>query len=126
MYTLLRYGVGGLLYTFLLGVLFDSINPASWPKSAVGFELAGCLLVFAVIMGFDVYKDELRQRQEAKEREEATAKTEMEKFLAELHSKEKLELGKHRLALAAQHGTGVVNDKSSLADSPVLLAQQAK
>ena len=115
MYTLLRYGVGGLLYTFLLGVLFDSINPASWPKSAVGFEVAGCWVFIALILGREDAKEKKRQEQ-----------TEMERHLTELHSKEKVELEKHRLTLAAQHGTDGARDKHSTAISPTLVGEQSK
>ena len=115
MYTLLRYGVGGLLYTFLLAVLFDSINPASWPKSAVGFEVAGCWVFVALILGREDAKEKKRQEQ-----------MEVERHFAELHSKEKVELEKHRLTLAAQYGTDGARDKHNTGTSPMLVSEQAK
>jgi hypothetical protein len=47
-------------------------------------------------------KEEERQRQEARRREELEAKAAMEKFHAELRSKEQVELEKHLLTLEAQ------------------------
>lgn len=115
MYTLLRYGVGGLLYTVFMGVLFDSINPDSWPKSAVGFEVAGCWVFIALILGREDGKEKKRQEQ-----------MEVERHLAELHSKEKVELEKHRLTLTAQYGTDGARDKHKTGMSAMLLSEQDK
>jgi hypothetical protein len=97
-----KYFLGPLLVTFLLIALFESINPPTWPKKAVALELAGCWVVIAAILGRNMAKDEERQMQEAKRREEDAAKIEMEKFQAELRSKEQVELEKHRLTLETQ------------------------
>lgn len=102
MNALCKYFLAPLLVTFLLIALFESVNPRSWPKHAVGFELAACWLVIAAIGGRNMVKEEERQRQEPKRREEEAAKTEMDKFHAELRSKEQVELEKHRLTLEAQ------------------------
>jgi cell shape-determining protein MreC len=102
MNSLCRYFFGSVLVTCLLIALFESVNPRTWPKQAVGWELAACWLVIAAIGGHNMVKEEERQKQEAKRREEETAKTEMDKFHAELRSKEQVELEKHRLTLEAQ------------------------
>jgi hypothetical protein len=113
MYALCRLFVGTLLVTFLLIGLFESINPRSWPKEAVRFELAACWLVIAAIGGRNMVKEEERQRQEAKRREEEAAKMEMEKFLINMRSREQVELGKHRLSLEARREPAEAKDKLS-------------
>ena len=90
-----KWFLGPLVLTFVLIGVFESVNPPSWPKAAVGFELLGCYVVIAAILGRDMVKQEERERQDA-------AKMEMEKHLAELRSKEQVELEKHRLTLEAQ------------------------
>lgn len=99
---LCKYFISPLLVTFLLIALFESVNPRSWPKYAMGFELAACWIVIAAILGKDMVKEEERQKEEAKRREDEAAKMEMDKFHAELRSKEQVELEKHRLTLEAQ------------------------
>jgi hypothetical protein len=102
MNSLCKYFLGPLLLTGILIAVFESVNPKSWPKHAVGLELVACWVVIAAILGRDMVKEEERQREEAKRREEEAAKTEMDKFHAELRSKEQVELEKHRLTLEAQ------------------------
>ena len=99
---LCKYILGPLLLTGILIALFESINPPSWPREAVGYELLACWVVIAAILGREMVKEEEREKQEAKRREEEAAKTEMDKFHAELRSKEQVELEKHRLTLEAQ------------------------
>lgn len=99
---LCKWFLGPLILTGLLIALFESINPHSWPKEAVAFELAGCWVVIAAILGRDMVKEEERQREEAKRREEEAAKMEMEKYLINIRSREQVELEKHRLTLEAQ------------------------
>lgn len=88
---LCKYVLGPLLLTGILIALFESINPPSWPRSAVGWELLACWVVIAGILGRDMIKQEEREKQEAAKR-----------FEAELRSKEQVELEKHRLTLEAQ------------------------
>ena len=88
---LCKYFLGPLLLTGILIGVFEIINPKSWPKHAVGVELAACWFILLAGLGRN-------QAQEEKERKAA----EMEKFLAELRSKEQVELEKHRLTLEAQ------------------------
>ena len=102
MKSLCTYFLGSVLVTCLLIALFESINPRTWPKGAVGIELAACWLVIAAIGGRNMVKEEERQKQEAKRREEEAAKMEMDKFHAELCSKEQVELEKYRITLEAQ------------------------
>jgi hypothetical protein len=102
METLCKYFLAPVVVTFVLIGLFESVNPPSWPKGAIAGELFACWLVIAAIGGHNMVKEEERQRQEAKRREEEAAKTEMDKFHAELRSKEQIELEKHRLTLEAQ------------------------
>lgn len=97
-----KYFIGPMVLTGILIGVFETINPRSWPKEAVGFELLGCWIVIAAILGKGMVKEEERQKEEAKRREEEAAKTEMDKFHAELRSKEQVELEKHRLTLEAQ------------------------
>lgn len=99
---LCKYFLGPMILTAILIGVFETINPRSWPKEAVGFELLGCWVVIAAILGGDMVKEEERQRQEAKAREEEAAKMEMEKYLINMRSKEQVELEKHRLTLEAQ------------------------
>lgn len=88
---LCKYVLGPLLLTGILIALFESINPPSWPKEAVGWELFACWVVIAAILGRDMVKEEKRQKEE-----------EARRFEAELRSKEQVELEKHRLTLEAQ------------------------
>lgn len=97
-----KWFLGPLVLTSVLIAVFESINPPSWPRAAVGFELLGCYVVIAAILGRDMVKKEERERQEAKRREEEAVRMEMDKFQAELRSKEQVELEKHRLTLEAQ------------------------
>lgn len=99
---LCKYILGPLLLTGILIALFESINPPSWPREAVGYELLACWVVIAAILGREMVKEEEREKQEAKRREEEAARMDMEKYLADLHSKEQVELEKHRLTLEAQ------------------------
>lgn len=99
---LCKYFLGPLILTGVLIGVFETINPRSWPKEAVAFELIGCWVVIAAILGRDMVKEEERQRQEAKCREEEAAKVEMEKYLVNMRSREQVELEKHRLTLEAQ------------------------
>ncbi|HVX13354.1 MAG TPA: hypothetical protein VHC22_19370 [Pirellulales bacterium] len=115
MNTLIRYAIGGLIASFVLIALFESINPKSWPRSAVGFELAGCFIVFAAIMG----------RQEAKEKKQEEQR-ETDKHFAELRSKERVELEKHRMTLEAQQKTDGASNMHNTGISPMLLSEQAK
>jgi hypothetical protein len=92
---------GSMVLTLILIGVFESINPPSWPKEAVAGELMACWFVIAAILGREMVKEEERQRQEANRREEE-AKAAMEKFHAELRSREQVELEKHRLTLEAQ------------------------
>jgi hypothetical protein len=50
------YFLGPLFLTGLLIALFESINPSSWPRSAVGWELAACWFVIFAILGRDMAK----------------------------------------------------------------------
>ena len=102
METLCKYFLGPMMLTLILIGVFESINPPSWPKEAVVGELVACWFVIAAILGRGMVKEEERQRQEAKRREEEEARAAMEKFHAELRSKEQTELEKHRLTLEAQ------------------------
>lgn len=88
---LCKYVLGPLLLTGILIALFESINPPSWPREAVGYELLACWVVIAAILGRGMEKDEARQKEE-----------EARRFEAELRSKEQVELEKHRLTLEAQ------------------------
>jgi hypothetical protein len=99
---LCKYFLGPMLLTGILIGVFETINPRSWPKGAVGVELAACWIVIAAILGKDMVKEEERQREEAKRREEEAAKMEMEKYLINMRSREQVELEKHRLTLEAQ------------------------
>lgn len=99
---LCKWFLGPLVLTGILIGVFESVNPPSWPKAAVGGELLACWIVIAAILGRDMTQKEEREREDAKHREEEEAKAAMEKFQAELRSKEQLELEKHRLTLEAQ------------------------
>jgi hypothetical protein len=99
---LCKYFIGPLILTGILIGVFETINPKSWPKEAVGGELLVCWVVIAAILGRDMSKKEEQEKQEAKRREEEAAKAAMEKLHAELRSKEQVELEKHRLTLEAQ------------------------
>ena len=115
MYTLLRYGVGGLLYSYLLIVLFESINPPSWPKSAVWFELAGCWVFVVAILAMSEVREKRLQAQREKD-----------KHLAELRSKMLLELEKHRMTLEAQHRSDEVSNTPNTGTSPMVFPEQVK
>ncbi len=56
----------------------------------------------ASLQGVFARREKKCQEEAQKRCEEEAAKTEMEKFLAELHSKEQVEVEKHRLTLEAQ------------------------
>jgi hypothetical protein len=99
---LCKWFLGPIVLTGILIGVFESVNPPSWPKAALGGELLACWVVIAAILGGDMAKKEEQQRQDAKHREEEEAKAAMEKFHAELRSKEQVELEKHRLTLEAQ------------------------
>jgi hypothetical protein len=99
---LCKWFLGPIVLTGILIGVFESVNPKSWPRAAVGFELLGCWVVIAAILGGDMAKKEEREREDAKRREEEEAKAAMEKFHAELRSKEQVELEKHRLTMDAQ------------------------
>jgi hypothetical protein len=99
---LCKYVLAPIVVTFILTGVFEAINPPSWPKGAVIGELLACWVLMAAYLGREMEKEEEQERQEAKRREDAAAKMEMDKFQAELHSKEQVELEKHRLTLEAQ------------------------
>ncbi len=99
---LCKWFLGPVVLTGILIAVFESVNPKSWPKEAVAGELLACWVVIAAILGREMTKKEERERQDAKRHEEEVAKTEMDKFHAELRSKEQVELEKHRLTLEAQ------------------------
>ena len=81
------YFFGSVVITGVLIAVFESINPSSWPRGAVLFELLGCYVVIAAILGKDMARKEEQERQDAQRRDEEAAK---------------LELEKHRLTLEAQ------------------------
>ena len=89
------YFLGSVMLTGILIGVFETINPHSWPKEAVAGELLACWVVIAAILGREMAKEEEQKKKDA-------AKMEMEKHLAELRSKEQVELEKHRLTLEAQ------------------------
>ena len=98
---LCKWFLGPMVLTGILIAVFESVNPKSWPREAVGGELLACWVVIAAILGGDMVKKEEREKEDAKRREEE-AKAAMDKFHAELRSKEQVELEKHRLTLEAQ------------------------
>lgn len=97
-----KYFLAPLVLTFVFIGLFESINPPSWPKEAIGYELFACWIVMAAILGRRMTKDEEELKQEAKRREEEAAKMEMEMYLVNMRSQAEVELEKHRLTLEAQ------------------------
>lgn len=99
---LCRYIFGPLLLTFILIGVFETINPKSWPKEAVGGEVLVSMVICLLCLQRTEAKEKEQEKQEAKRREEEAARTEMEKFQAELRSKEQVDLEKHRLTLEAQ------------------------
>ena len=59
-----------LAATFMLCVLFDSINPKGWPKWAIPAELAAVGLFFAICKGAAKMADQERKDKLERERQE--------------------------------------------------------